>query len=429
MKKFIFTLVAFMLTVCLEAQNFSAYFTDRTLRLDYVFTGNAEQQIICLDELIELPGWAGRKHHLNELPLHGNGQIIVKDTDSQKVIYCTSFSSLFQEWLETDEAKKITKGFENSFLVPYPIRTVEIEVTLFDSKRNIRTRMSHIVDPKDVLIHKKGVNHINPHKYIVKSNRADVNSCINIAILAEGYTKDEMELFYQDAERTCKSLFAHAPFQQHKEVFNVVAVASPSADSGVSVPRLNKWKKTAFSSHFSTFYSDRYLTTSRVKAIHDALAGIPYEHIIILANTEEYGGGGIYNSYTLTTAHHPQFPSVVVHEFGHSFGGLADEYFYDDDIMTDTYPLNIEPWEQNITTRVDFGSKWQDMLHENTPIPTPPAESDRYPTGVYEGGGYSSKGIYRPADNCRMRTNECPVFCPVCQRSLERLIEYYTNKP
>ena len=429
MKKFIFTLVTLVLTVGLEAQNFSAYFTDRTLRLDYVFTGSAKQQIVCLDELIELPGWAGRKHHLNELPLHGNGQIIVKDIDSQKVIYCTSFSSLFQEWLETDEAKKVTKGFENCFLVPFPKNTVEIEVTLFDSKRNIRTRMSHIVDPKDVLIHKKGISHINPHKYIVKSNQTDVNSCINIAILAEGYTKDEMELFYQDAERTCTSLFNHTPFQQYKGVFNVIAVTSPSADSGVSVPRLNEWKRTAFSSHFSTFYSDRYLTTTRVKAIHDALAGIPYEHIIILANTEEYGGGGIYNSFTLTTAHHPQFPSVVVHEFGHSFGGLADEYFYDDDIMTDTYPLNIEPWEQNITTRISFGSKWEDMLQENTPIPTSPAESNKYPVGLYEGGGYSKKGIYRPADNCRMRTNEHPSFCPVCQRALERIIEFYTKKP
>ena len=71
------------------------------------------------------------------------------------------------------------------------------------------------------------------------------------------------------------------------------------------------WKHTAFGSHFDTFYSDRYLTTSRVKAINDALAGIPYEHIIILANTEQYGGGGIYNAFTLTTAHHPNFRPVV----------------------------------------------------------------------------------------------------------------------
>ncbi|WP_289188252.1 M64 family metallopeptidase, partial [uncultured Bacteroides sp.] len=144
-------------------------------------------------------------------------------------------------------------------------------------------------------------------------------------------------------------------------------------------------------------------------------------------NTEEYGGGGIYNSYTLTTAHHPMFRPVVVHEFGHSFGGLADEYFYDDDVMTDTYPLDVEPWEQNISTRIDFSSKWEDMLAQKTPVPTPTSESKTYRVGVYEGAGYSAKGIYRPADNCRMRTNEYPTFCPVCERAIRRVIEFYTE--
>lgn len=236
-----------------------------------------------------------------------------------------------------------------------------------------------------------------------------------------------MDLFYQDAEVATESLFSHDPFKSMKKRFNIVAVAAPSTDSGVSVPRLGEWKQTAFSSHFSTFYSDRYLTTRSVKSIHDALAGIPYEHIIILANTEEYGGGGIYNSYTLTTAHHPLFRPVVVHEFGHSFGGLADEYFYDNDIATDSYPLDMEPWEQNITTRIDFASKWEDMLAKDTPIPTPVSKQAQYPVGVYEGGGYSAKGVFRPADNCRMRTNEYPAFCPVCQRALQRLIDFYTK--
>ena len=211
--------------------------------------------------------------------------------------------------------------------------------------------------------------------------------CIDVAILAEGYTEKEMDLFYQDAQKACESLFSHEPFRSMKNKFNIVAVASPSIDSGVSVPRENQWKHTAVHSHFDTFYSDRYLTTSRVKAIHNALAGIPYEHIIILANTDVYGGGGIYNSYTLTTAHHPMFKPVVVHEFGHSFGGLADEYFYDDDVMTDTYPLDVEPWEQNISTRVNFALKWEDMLAPNTPVPTPVAQHQNYPVGVYEGGG------------------------------------------
>ena len=424
--KLILTLfTCLFVTGCAYAQNFSDYFTNKTLRIDYLFTGNADKQSICLDELSELPVWAGRRHHLSELPLEGNGQIVMRDVASGKVIYTTSFSSLFQEWLETDEAKEVTKGFENTYLLPYPIKPAEVEITLRNNKREVSANLKHVVKPDDILIHKKGLTHITPHKYLLQNGNP--GKCIDVAILAEGYTPQEMQTFYEDAGIACESLFAHEPFKSMKERFNIVAVASSSIDSGVSVPRLNEWKHTAFGSHFSTFYSDRYLTTSRVKTIHDALAGIPYEHIIILANTKEYGGGGIYNSYTLTTAHHPMFRPVVVHEFGHSFGGLADEYFYDNDVMTDTYPLDVEPWEQNISTQVNFTSKWKDMLAKDTPIPTPTGNSEKYPVGVYEGGGYSAKGIYRPADDCRMRTNEYPTFCPVCQRALRRIIEFYTE--
>lgn len=425
MKKHILFLLCLIAVSSTRAQVFADHFADKTLRVDYIFNGNASGQAICLDGLSALPTWAGRKHHLAELPLQGNGQIIMRNAASGKTIYTTSFSSLFQEWLETDEARNVTKGFENTFLLPYPLQPVEIEITLLDPRCNVRASMKHIVHPNDVLIEQKGNSHITPHKYLLHNDSPE--KCIDVAILAEGYTLQEMQTFYEDADIACKSIFDHEPFKSMKKRFNVVAVASPSTDSGVSVPRLNEWKHTAFGSHFSTFYSDRYLTTSRVKAIHDALAGIPYEHIIILANTEEYGGGGIYNSYTLTTAHHPMFWPVVVHEFGHSFGGLADEYFYDNDVMTDTYPLDIEPWEQNISTQVDFAAKWKDMLSENTPVPTPAEVSENYPTGVYEGGGYSAKGIFRPAENCRMRTNEYPAFCPVCQRALRRIIEFYTE--
>ena len=425
MKKHILFLLCLIAVASTRAQVFADHFADKTLRVDYIFNGNASGQAICLDGLSALPTWAGRKHHLAELPLQGNGQIVMRNAASGKTIYTTSFSSLFQEWLETDEARNVTKGFENTFLLPYPLQPVEIEITLLDPRRNVRASMKHIVHPNDVLIEKKGNSHITPHKYLLHNDSPE--KCIDVAILAEGYTLQEIQTFYEDADIACKSIFDHEPFKSMKKRFNVVAVASPSTDSGVSVPRLNEWKHTAFGSHFSTFYSDRYLTTSRVKAIHDALAGIPYEHIIILANTEEYGGGGIYNSYTLTTAHHPMFRPVVVHEFGHSFGGLADEYFYDNDVMTDTYPLDIEPWEQNISTQVDFAAKWKDMLSENTPVPTPAEVSENYPTGVYEGGGYSAKGIFRPAENCRMRTNEYPAFCPVCQRALRRIIEFYTE--
>lgn len=412
-----------------QAQNFDDYFVNKTIRADYIFSGNSEAQAICLDELSSLPQWAGRRHHLSELPLAGNGEIEMKDKASGKIIYRTSFSSLFQEWICEAEAKKVTRGFENTFLIPFPKNTATVTIRLKDVYHKETASLTHEIDPKDILIHQRGDEaSITPHRYLLKSGSEE--NCIDIAILAEGYTKEETELFYKDAQTACEALFSHEPFKKLKSRFNVVAVFSESKDSGVSIPRQNEWKKTAVSSHFDTFYSDRYLTTRSVKGIHNWLAGIPYEHIIILANTDTYGGGGIYNSYTLTTAHHPMFKPVVVHEFGHSFGGLADEYAYDA-APSPQYPYSIEPWEQNITTLADFDAKWKDMVEPGTPVPTPvQTEKSLIYTkvGVYEGAGYTQKGIYRPTTECRMKINEAPVFCPVCQRALEKLIRFYTDK-
>lgn len=428
MKKTLSTLLCSLIGLGAYAQDFDAFFEDKTLRIDYLFSGDATTQEVCLDGLSSLPRWAGRKHHLAELPLGGNGEITVKDKATGKVIYRTSFSSLFQEWVSEEEATRVRKGFENTFLVPYPKKEAIVTIELKNVHHKVSASLTHEVRPDDILIRQRGTERITPHRYLVQNGSQE--DCIDVAILAEGYTEQEMELFYKDAQTACKALFDHEPFKKLKGKFNIVAVASPSQDSGVSIPGKAVWKSTAVGSHFNTFYSDRYLTTSQVKSIHNWLAGIPYEHIIILANTDTYGGGGIYNSYTLTTAHHPMFEPVVVHEFGHSFGGLADEYAYTD-APSPQYPYEIEPWEQNITTLVDFGSKWKDMVAEGTAIPTPirTNENELYTkVGVYEGAGYTQKGIYRPTTECRMKINEAPVFCPVCQRALERLINFYTEK-
>jgi len=230
--------------------------------------------------------------------------------------------------------------------------------------------------------------------------------------VAEGYQQQEMDTFLADCRVAMESLFAHEPFKQTQDRFNMIAVMPPSADSGTSWPAKGIWKQTALGSHFDTFYSDRYLTTLHLKRLHDVLAGTPYEHIIILVNTDHYGGGGIYNSYNLTYTHGEQFRPVVVHEFGHSFGGLGDEYPYgDDDPM---YFPDTEPWEPNLTTQHDFSGKWEHLVRERK-------------AGLVEGGGYLSKGVWRGFENCRMRTNAEPEFCLVCREALLRLIDFYTK--
>jgi len=308
-----------------------------------------------------------------------------------------------------------------------------VNVELYDFKGNVSASFSHLVDPEDILIRQINPDPA-PHRYILKSG--DPADKIDVAVVAEGYTASEADVFYADAKKAVDAILAHKPFDRYSDRFNFVAVALPSDESGVSVPGECVWKETALGSHFNTFYMDRYLTTLRLRQMHDALCGIPYEHIVILANTDTYGGGGIFNSYTLTTAHHSSFEPVVVHEFGHSFAGLADEYYYDDQFVEYYYP-DCEPWEQNITTLFDFSSKWDDMLPQFISIPTPQPEGDIWKhiadgtseetfLGVYEGGGYQSKGVYRPFPDCRMKTNAADGFCPVCQRAIARIIEFYT---
>ena len=393
-----------------QAQNFDDYFEDKTLRLDYTFAGDATRQQIFVDELVSLPRWYGRKQHLAELPLKGNGQITVRSLADGMVIYRHSFSSLFQEWVSTAEAKQTQKSFENVFLVPFPKSPAEIKVELFDYHDQVITRLTHKVDPKDILIRKAGERQITPH--VTLQQAADTARCIRVAFVAEGYQQQEMDVFLNDCRIAMKSLFEHEPFKQNQLKFNMVAVMPPSVESGTSEPNKGIWKNTPLGSHFDTFYSERYLTTLHLKKLHDVLAGIPYEHIIVLVNTDRYGGGGIYNSYNLTYAHGKHFRPVVVHEFGHSFGGLGDEYPYgDDDPM---YFADTEPWEPNLTTKHDFNGKWENLIKDKK-------------AGFIEGGGYLSKGVWRGYENCRMRTNEEPEFCLVCQQALQRLIDFYTK--
>lgn len=432
--KRIFILLLLTISLNAVAQDFKQYFDDATLRIDYIFSGNAKHQAIAVDELYRLPHWFGKHERLSELPIEGNGQITVRDHRTQKVIYRNSFSTLFQEWLTYDEAKKpSSKSFENVFLVPYPKDSADVTVELRNNRREVTVSMTHLVAPRDILIRHMGERNVTPYETLLHA--ADPSRCIHIAYIAEGYTEAEMPVFIKDCRIAMEALFAHEPFKSMRQRFNIIAVKAPSAESGTSEPSKGIWKNTALHSHFDTFYSDRYLTTLHLKDLHNWLAGTPYEHIIVLVNTEKYGGGGILNSYNLSMAHNDYFKPVVVHEFGHSFAGLGDEYAYEKETIN-MYPTDVEPWEPNLTTLVDFHGKWENLINKKTPIPTPQpadldkpnARRDKWKIGAYEPAGYAQHGVYRGFPDCRMRTNVHPEFCPVCTQALTRLIQFYTGE-
>ena len=451
------------------AQQFDACFKDSTLRLDYFFAGNNRDQHIYFEKASVTPRWAGRRSRLADVPLKGNGQIVVKRHDTGETVFVHTFSTLFQEWQVTEEATRVDKAFAASYNIPMPKQPVDVTVSLLDTHGRVTGSMTHTVDPADILIRRMGDNGI-PYHYIWKGKtlsakekapdqpgkrdytpsdgiiggEPDIIECIDLAIVAEGYTHAQMGKFYSDCQRVVDALFAHEPFTSLKNRFNVVAVAAESLTSGPSVPHLGRWSETPVGTHYDTFYSDRYLMTQDIHRLYDVLSGVPFEHIIVLVNSDTYGGGGIYNQITVTTSDHPTFHQVLVHEFGHAYAGLGDEYFYDDSYET-MYPGDTEPWEPNLTTLVDFQSKWADLLPKGTPVPTPAdpkvpnyrhitndkeqrlLDAATQRVGVFEGGGYQSKGVYRPAQECRMKINEVAHFCPVCSRAITRITDFYTS--
>ena len=407
------------------AQQYDDFFIDKACRVDFHFGGNVQQTNIYLDNIRQEPFWGGRRSHLSNNLNLGDFRFRVLDSLSNKQIYVDGFSALYREWLTTPEATKTSKSFEQTIQFPFPKEACTLIIEKRIDMDHWTELFRYALSPSDKLI---GLT--VPKKVPVKiiSKTASPDKAIDIAVIAEGYTMDEQNKFYRDAQLLAENLLTHEPFTTYKSRINIYAIAAPSEESGISLSDDTTWKNTSMGSHFYTFYESRYLTTPNDFKVRDLAALVPYDAIYVLANTSTYGGGGIYNFYALTAAGNSLSKQVTVHEFGHSFAGLADEYFYDrQDALDGMYDTKIEPWEPNITSLVQFDRKWKSMILPDTPIPTPVTKENKSKIGAFEGGGYLSKGMYRPMFDCRMRTNKAPAFCPVCRQAVERMILFLTE--
>jgi hypothetical protein len=422
------TFVLFLFLICCSSffgQQYSDFFIDKACRIDFHFCGNATQTAVFLDKIKQEPFWGGRRAHLsNDLNL-GDFRFHVLDSISGKQIYTDGFSVLFHEWQSTPEAQKTSKSFEQTIQFPYPKNAVTLIIEKRLDLDHWQELFRYALSPTDKLIQHTKLTHV-PVKIITKTVSSE--KAIDIAVIAEGYAAKDQQKFYKDAQRLAENLLTHEPFTNYKNRINIYAIAAVSVDSGVSMPQKSVWKNTAVGSHFFTFYEPRYLTTTNSFKLRDLAALVPYDAIYVLANTKTYGGGGIYNFYALTAADNKLATQVTVHEFGHSFAGLADEYFYDNDVLDATYDIKKEPWEPNITSLVQFDRKWESRVSKGTAVPTPKSDSIKIKLGVFEGGGYLKKGMYRPSFDCRMRTNKAPEFCSVCQQAVERMILFLTEE-
>jgi len=404
--------------------NFNSHFENKSLRIDFALSGNSEFQTAAIQQLREEPVWGGPVKNLIDNFNYGGYHVNVYDKTSNELIYSRGFNTLFEEWRTTDQALTEVQSWTNSVSIPYPKNTVIFELSARDKKdMQFHSLLKMDIDPASIFIDR---GKLKDNKVTQIQNKGDIAGKVDLVFLAEGYTASEQDKFVADAKRFSESLFNTPPFGDHRDDFNIWAVNLVSEDSGTDSSGKGIYKNTALNSGYYTFGIDRYLTTPDMKSIRDAVWNVPCDAIFILVNAETYGGGGMYNFYAIGTADNERTAVVFVHEFGHSFAGLADEYFSSEVAYNDFYNLKKEPWEPNITTLVDFDKKWKDLLPASTPVPTPLNEQYKEGLGVFEGGGYLSKGIYRPKDHCMMR--DYAPFCPACSRAIVKMIDFLSDK-
>ena len=418
------TLLFLVLSLSAFAQ-FGKFFENQTLRYDYYHSGSFEVEYILPDEILTEGKWAGPRKNLIDPYEFGNYKVMVYDSVSGKLIYTRCYATLFAEYRLTEEAKSQCGNFPESILLPKPKKTVRLEIHSRDKDMVWEKVYETFLNPK------LDGNHpapLNTYPVQVIHGSGKLKKRLDLVFLPEGYSAGEMDKFVSDCGKFTQYLFDTEPYGEYRDLITVRAVLAPSVESGTDIPMDTVYRETLMNAGFGTFNSDRYLTTADFKSVRNVASCAPYDHIVILVNHPRYGGGGIYNFYALSTVDDLNSGFVFTHEFGHSFAGLGDEYSYEGSASEAVYDLMKEPWEPNITSMISFSSKWQDMLAPGTPVPTPETEEWTGKVGVFEGAGYMDKGLYKPFQDCSMNAVKFNNFCPVCQRAISKMMEYYTGK-
>lgn len=399
-------------------------FENKTLRIDYLHSGDKNSSSIEFLAWKEEPFWGGPRRNLIDDPLKGEFVVEVFDISKDELIYSKGFSTLFNEWQTTDGALSSSATFYESVIIPFPKQPIKIRLSRRDKKQQFHVIFETSFDPLSTAIEKTP-----PPSYPVQKilDSGDSATHIDLLFLPEGYTQDEMEKFRQDVEKFKNAMFSWSPYDEYKHRFNIWIAEAPSQESGTDIPQDGIWRDTILNSSFNTFDIRRYLTTFDYKSVRDLASCAPYDQIYIIVNSNKYGGSGIYNFYTIFTSDNNMSEFLFMHESGHGFVALADEYYSSDVPYSDFFDLTTEPYQENITTLIDFESKWKDMIEPNTPIPTPDDPLYYQTVGVFEGAGYQARGIYRPYHDCTMKSKSINNFCPVCKRAIRRTIEGSTD--
>lgn len=416
--------VLFALQTAGQEVNFDNYFHIKTLRMDYYQSGTHATSKFHFDTFKEEPFWGGSKINLIDTFRYGDFMLEVYDATESKLIYSRGYATLFREWQTTREATKLNRSFPESVVMPFPKDSVQINILSRNTDMTWNKAFSIGLNPADYFIQKEPVPDY-PTGKLVDSGEPATN--LDIVIIPEGYSKKEMKKFRKDANRFATEMLSWSPFDSLANKLNIWIVEAPSENSGTDIPGDTIWRNTLLNSTFYTFDSERYLTTSDYHKVRDVAACVPYDQIYILVNSQKYGGGGIYNFYSVCTSDNELSEFIFMHEFGHGFASLGDEYYTSSVAYEGFYNLEVEPYQPNLTTLKDFEKKWKHMIDEDTPIPTPAVEPYLDKIGAFEGGGYVAKGIYRPTFDSSMKSGLINAFGPVNSKAIARMIHFYAH--
>jgi hypothetical protein len=441
-----------------------------TMRLDYFHTGNATQELFSVDRVVIEPlPWPGNPSKPIDTTNRGVYYFEVKDPSSQRVLYSRGFSSIYGEWVTTEEAKKANRTFHESLRFPAPEGPVQIVVKKRDAQNAFREVWSTNIDPHDKYVDTS--KPASPGRVLAIERNGDPALKLDLLFLGEGYTAAELDKCEKDVRRLAEGLFTFSPFKERRKDFNVWAICSPSPDSGVSHPSAGVHRSTLFGSQFDVFGTERYALAFDNRAIRNVASFAPYDVMGIVMNSKEYGNGGIFGLYATVSIDFPSAIRVFVHEFGHHFADLGDEYYFNANVAYAPATTRVEPWQPNITALLDPQHlKWKALVLPDTPIPTPwpkdcyenslrdfpkriqqmraegrtAAEIDGFrrqarespehclsdgpyanKVGAFEGAMYETKGYYRPQQRCIMLSGA--EFCAVCQHAIEEIIDLYSR--
>jgi hypothetical protein len=417
----------FIVQPILAQETYRHFFTGERLRYDYITAGNDTSISITDGGFFKEPLWGGSSTNLIDTFRYGEMMLEVYDSLSGIQIYSRGYSTLFKEWQTTQEAETQRRAFKESVIMPYPFKTVAIKIN--DRQSDLSFKKIHTVyfNPSSVNITALSQPVSTEVRFIDSTGLPDERT--DIVFVAEGYDLALRDKFFTDARRFVKVFYSWEPYSDFRFAFNIYAVFAPSAQNGTDNPCDSVYVNTVLESSLNTFNSGRYLTVTDIPRLRNIVAGVPYDQICVLVNSEEYGGGGIYNLFTIFTTDNQNAAFLLHHEFGHAFASLADEYYTSPVTFRNVFNLNIEPYQPNITTLVDFDKKWNNLLSDTIPVPTPDTAVYKDVIGLFEGAAYSKKGIYRPSLDCSMKSISCNNFCPVCKRAIIEMIRFngYSN--